>query len=206
MLQRCEHFPQTNHTRPSTTDTNSTVTESHAGQRWRSEPAGRSGLDTATLTAVCRDGNPCASIDRLHGPGFVTRSRSRRAESMSGARASVKRVAALSSSSRWRLRRGCTQSGWPQEFLAEHRLATVESSAAAFLDNSDSWSAYVGVAVPIGPLRRRPRSDRVRLPDRVRLDGVHHGHATAWPRDSRDVLQRVQQRRELTHAHRPTVR
>jgi hypothetical protein len=47
MLHRCEHFPHTNHTRPSTTDTNNTVIESHAGQRWRSEPAGRSGLDTA---------------------------------------------------------------------------------------------------------------------------------------------------------------
>jgi hypothetical protein len=71
MLQRCEHFPQTNHTRPSTTDTNSTVIESHAGQRWRSEPAGRSGLDTAILTAVCRTDSRAPRATRRDGPVFA---------------------------------------------------------------------------------------------------------------------------------------
>jgi hypothetical protein len=105
MLHRCEHFPHTNHTRPSTTDTNNTVIESHAGQRWRSEPAGRSGLDTApSLQSVDTE-----SVASRHAPsGVVLAQRQPISRSGEHVRACRRRSSALLSfgfaaaTARWR--------------------------------------------------------------------------------------------------------
>lgn len=146
MLQRCEHFPHTNHTRPSTTDTNNTVIESHAGQRWRSEPAGRSGLDTA----------PSLQSVRYRINGVETRAERRRARAApadleerracQGAPASVKRVSRVALV---RVRRRC--SPLASRVSADRRVASSFLRPGKMIGISPSPGREVVLQLPAEP-------------------------------------------------------